>query len=104
MTHPEQLATHILKTDTTGEDLRVTRHATVVSISGTSATADRKARSVYSAMVTISSCLNLNLLKIYSPSNVSVKRMDSVPKNSVPSQHSRRSNKYKIEQPLLSGI
>ena len=47
------------------------------------------ALSVYSVMVTISSHLNLNFLK------------GSVPKNSVPSQHSRQSKKYKTEQPFL---
>ena len=43
-------------------------------------------------MVIISFCLNQNFLKIYSSSNVSIKRMGSVPKNSVPSQHSLQSN------------
>ena len=38
------------------------------------------AHSVYSAMVTISSRLNLSYQKIYSPSNVSIKRIGSVPK------------------------
>ena len=61
------------------------------------------AHSVYSVMVTISSRMNLNFMKIYSPSNVSIKRMGSVPKNSVPSQYSQ-SNKYKTEQPFLSGV
>ena len=36
------------------------------------------ALSVYSVMVTIFSRLNQNFLKIYSPSNVSIKRMSSV--------------------------
>ena len=52
-------------------------------------------------MVTISSRLNLNFLKIYLPRNISIKRMSSVPQNSVPSQHSRQSNKYKTEQPFF---
>ena len=50
------------------------------------------ALSVYSVMVTISSHLNLNFLK------------GSVPKNSVSSQHSRQSKKYKTEQPFVSGV
>ena len=50
------------------------------------------AHSVYSVMVTISSHLNLNFLK------------GSVPKNSVSSQHSRQSKKYKTEQPFVSGV
>ena len=62
------------------------------------------AHSVCSVMVTISSRLNLNYLKIYSPLNVSIKWIGSVPKNSVPSQHSHQSNKYKTEQSFLSGI
>ena len=59
---------------------------------------------VYSVMVTISSRMNLNFLKIYSPSNVSIKRKGSVPKNSAPSQYSRQSNKYKTEQTFLFGV
>ena len=62
------------------------------------------AHTVYSAMVTMSSCQNLNVLKIYSQSNVSIKWMDSVPKNSVPSEHTRQSKKYKTEKPFLSGF
>ena len=56
------------------------------------------ARSVYSVMVAISSRLNLNYLKVCSPSNVSIKRVGSVPKNSLPSQHSRQSKTCKTEQ------
>ena len=56
------------------------------------------AHSVYSLMITISSRLNLNYLKIYS------QRMAPVPEKSVSSQHSCQSNKYKTEQPFLSGV
>ena len=50
-------------------------------------------------MVTMSSRLNLNFLKIYSPTNVSIKWTGSVPKNLVPAQHSHQLNMYKTEQP-----
>ena len=33
-----------------------------------------------------------------------IKRMGSVPKNSVPSQHSHQSSKYKTEQPFISDV
>ena len=98
LTHPDQLATHILKTTTTGEDLRVTRLKCNSGVnSGTGATTDRNGPfSVVSyGHIVFSS-------KIYSPSYVSIKRMGSVPKNSVPSQHSRQWNKYQTEQPFLS--
>ena len=57
-----------------------------------------------SVMVTMSSYLNLNFLKMYSPLNVSIKRMGSVPTNLASSQHLRQLKTYKIEQPFLSGI
>ena len=46
-------------------------------------------------MVMLSSRLNLNFLQIYRSSNVSIKRMEFVPKNLVPSQHSRHLKPYK---------
>ena len=55
------------------------------------------AHSVYSMIVTISSRLNLNYLKMYLPSNVSIKRMGSVPNNWVPSQYSRQSSKCRSD-------
>ena len=67
----------------------------MVSISGTGPTADRNGPLVVSVMVTMSSHLNLNFLKINSSSNVIIKRRGSVPENVVPSQHSYRSKTYK---------
>ena len=61
----------------------------MVSISGTGTTAYRNGPFSESVMIKIHSRLNLNFQKIYLPSNVRIKRMGPVPKNSVPSQHSR---------------
>ena len=62
------------------------------------------ALSVLLAMVTVSSRLNLNFLKIHSLLNVSIKWMGSAPKNLVPSWHSCCPKTYETEQPLLSSV
>ena len=63
------------------------------------------ALSLLTVMVTMDSRLNLNLPKIDSSLNVSVKCMGSVPKNSVSSKHSGQSKTYKTEQPFFkSGV
>ena len=94
---PDQLATHILKITTTGKDLCIPR--LTCKLQQWSQFQEpvwlliTMAHSVYSIMVAISSCLN-----------VSNKRIGSVPKNLVPSQHLRQSNKSKTEQPFLSSV
>ena len=75
-----------------------------MSVSGTGLTADRNDPLSVVSYVTMSSGLNLNFLKIYSPSKISIKQMGSVPKNLVPSQHSCQLNTYKTEQPFLPGL
>ena len=90
----DQLTIHILETTNTGEDLRVTR---LISNSGVSFRNRSEfwiaiVLSMLTVVVTMSYLrLNLNFRKIYSSSNVSIKRMVSVPENSIPSQHSRQS-------------
>ena len=80
-------------------------HATVVSISGTGTTADRNGPfGVFSYGHNFFSSESELPEKMYSPLNVSIKQIGSVPENSVHSQHSRQSNKYKTEQPFLSGV
>ena len=75
-----------------------------MSILGTGATADRNGPfSVVSYGHNFFSSES-GFPEIYSPLNVSIKRIGSVPKNSVPSQPSHQSNKYKTEQSFLSGV
>ena len=70
-----------------------------MSVSSTGPTADRNG-----PLGVVSYDHNVFSSELYSPSNVSIKRMGSVPKNSVPSEHSRQSNTQKTEQSFVSGV
>ena len=107
LNHPDQLATHILETSTTGEDLRVTR------LTGNSGVSFRSRSDCWSQLPIQCGRLRsqslLDWVWIY-PEILFIiecqyiKRMRSFPTNSVPSQHSRQSGTYKTEQPFLSNV
>ena len=100
LNHPDQLATHILETTTTDKVPSCNQN-----LQQWCQFKDRNIPlNVERAIIPMSSRLNLNFRKIYLSSNVSIKRMGNVPKNSVSSQHSRQSKTYKTEQPYLSGV
>ena len=78
----------------------------MVSISGTGPIADRSRPSPFNVIGYGHDVFSSEseFPEKFSSSQVSIKRMGSVPINSAPSQHLRQSKTYKLEQPLSPGV
>ena len=104
--HTDQLATHILETTTTGKDLRVTRLTCNNGVNFRNRSNCWSQWPFHSSRL-CSRCLIvwiwISWKFIHHRMSVSNRWFLSL-KNSLPSQHSRQSNKYKTEQPILSGV
>ena len=101
----DQLATHFLKTTTTGERLRVTRltcNSGVNFRNRYDCWSQRPIQCIQLWSQILLVWIWISWKFIHHQMSES-KQMGSVPKNSVSSQHSCQSNKYKTEQPFLSG-
>ena len=103
---PPQSIRHTLKTTATDEDLRVTRltfNSGVNFRNRYDCWSQRPIQCIQLWSQILLVWIWISWKFIHHQMSES-KQMGSVPKNSVSSQHSCQSNKYKTEQPFLSGV